>query len=119
MDVDHPPWRQLEERRLEDVTVRDDDPQVGLVWTQHLHECRIVRVLGLEDRDGLAEGDLLDRRRDELRARPSLGTIGLRHHGNDVEPFSGETTQRRNGELRGAEEEEAHVSRRPPPAPAS
>ena len=109
MDVHHATARQLEQLGLENVAIRDHHPDVRLQVAQAKQEPAIGRLLGLKDGQIFGFGGDLDRWRNQCGARATLGCVGLCDDGDDVEPFTDESAERRDREFRSAEEGHAHL----------
>ena len=110
MDVHHATARQLEQLGLENVAIRDHHADVRLQVAQANQERALRRLLGLKDGQIFGFGGDLDRWRNTCGARATLRCVGLCDDGDDVEPFTDERAQRRDGEVGGAEKNHAHYS---------
>ncbi len=90
----------------EDLAVGGGDEEVGLVRGDSGEGRLGVDVLGLLDRYATLLGSDLDRARDQLLLA-TLGTVGLGDEGDDVEAFVEESEEGGQGEVAGAEHDEA------------
>ena len=107
MDIDRATRRQLDHRRWQNVTVRHDDVEISAECSEFLHECVAPRAFRLQHRQAFAECNVLDWRWCE-HACAADGSVGLRDDADDIEPFAEQRLERRDGEVRGAPEENAH-----------
>jgi hypothetical protein len=94
------------------VPVGDYDGEVEAEMAEPGREHVADRTLGLEDAEAGVERGHLHGRGNEGGTGASLGAVGLRDHGRDVDAPAEQLAERRHGELRRAEERDAHHSGR-------
>jgi len=79
--------RQFEQRSGQDLSVSDDDNQVGLKFSERLNKVFAARAFRLEDRKRYARRQDFHGRRLRMQV-PAFGPVGLRHDGADVEALA-------------------------------
>ena len=93
MHIHHAARRQRQQLGLENVAVRDDDPDVGLQVPELFEKCRIGRLFRLQHEQLFRFGGDFDWRSNQRGAGAALRCIGLCDDGDDVEPFTDQRAQ--------------------------
>ena len=114
VDVHAAEARQVEDALREDLPVGDDDEEVRVRLREPRDGLLVLQRRRLEDGNRELAGAPCDRRVGDL-GRPPHRLRRLRDGEDDVVPRGHEGVQRREGEVGGAEEDDAHAG--PDPAP--
>jgi hypothetical protein len=108
VDVERAGRGELDDAPRQDVAVGDDDGHVRRQRLELGGELRAARLLRLQHRDPLFDGDALDGGGDERRSRAALRLVRLGDDADDVEALAEQGAERGSGELRCPPEENAH-----------
>ena len=104
VDVDHAQPGNAQQTFRDQLAVGGDHAQVGRQAGEPLSNGRLSKAIWLEDGDLVRECDRLDGTVRDFLSAPAPA-IGLRDDADDVMPGPNELFERRDGELRRAEED--------------
>ena len=112
VDIDHSARWEIEQLAPENVSVGDDDAELGVEAPETGEKDISRRSLGLKHLQPRLRGGPFDRRLHEGGARAAMRLVWLGDDGSDIVPLVEQSFEGGHGELRRTEEDDPHHSGR-------